>query len=131
MTSVFKQIICGVLVVTTFSACSRKESLRGKIVESMGTSIAKALVTEDGSGGATNPWIYRVYVQDERARVEVLRAVKTKDLRIAWTTDQRLLVHMTCGRILHFQNFFYSLDSEGRLKTRISVQLETTELCAQ
>lgn len=131
MTLAFKQVTWVVLVVMAFGACSRQEHLRGRVIESKENPVAKALVTEDGSGGATNPWIYRVYVQDGHATVEVLRVVRTKNLRVEWATDKRLLVHMTCGQIFHFQNFFYALDSKGQLIARISVQLESTEHCAQ
>lgn len=126
MSTIRPILIC--LVV--FAACSDRLEPRGNVIASAEGPFATALVTEDGSGGATSPWVYRVYLQDSKRAVEMMRAIKVENLDVEWMGRSQLLIRMSCGQILSFHNFHDRLDVNGDFIERIGVLLESHGPCS-
>jgi hypothetical protein len=89
------------------------------------------MVTEDGRGGATVPWLLRVYVGSAGANVEALRAIHVRDLTVEWTGDRQLTLRMTCGEILSFTNVVDAYRADRSGFERIEIQLDVNGLCPE
>lgn len=83
-------------------------------------------------GGATVSSVFRVYVQGAHAgkKSEVFRADRVQGLRILWSGEKLLMIHMVCGRVFAYRNFYDSAQ-DGRLVRRVEVKLETQGLCVE
>jgi len=112
-------------------SCSDANTVRGRAVDRQDGKIASAMVTEDGGGGATVPWVQRVYVGRGGTHVEVLRAVRGRDLTIRWSGDRRLTIRMTCGEILSFTNFVDTYSDDRKDFQRIEIELNVNGLCSE
>jgi hypothetical protein len=119
------------VVSTAIVSCSKTDAVRGNVVQRQDGERASALVTEDGSGGGTVPWVLRVYVGSTGAQVEALKAIHARDLTVNWTGAQQLTISMACGEILGFTNVVdaYSADRKGF--ERIEIQLDVNGLCPE
>ena len=115
------------------AGCEQRASLEGKIVQEVKdpSENVTALVTRADPGGATVPFVYRVYLQGRSGRgpTEIMRADHVGEIRIAWTAPQRLSVTLKCGTVYGFTNFYDDLDAAGDLSSRSYVSLNTTEDC--
>ena len=114
-----------------FVSCTDSNSIRGDIAERAEGKVATAIIANDGGGGATVPWVQRVYLQRSSTVVEVLKAIHAKDLTISWSGDRRLSIHMTCGEILSFVNVFDAYSSDRDKFERVEVHLDADGLCAE
>jgi hypothetical protein len=95
------------------------------------SSIGEAcgLVTRDGEGGATVPWVLRVDVGTNGSELEVLRAINARDLKVGWSANRQLTVSAACAEILNFTNVV-DIYSPVRSKfERIEIKLDAGGLC--
>lgn len=118
------------LATVALCSCTDANSIRGEIGERVEGRFATALVANDGSGGATVPWVQRVYLEHSATLLEILEVTHARDLTIGWSGDRRLNIYMTCGEILSFVNFFDAYDTHGGFE-RVEIQLDVGGLCPE
>lgn len=127
-------LVIFIFAVTVISGCDNKErSLLGEIREKEVSpgGLVTALVTYSSSGGATVPFVYRVYLQqsDVDRASEVLRADKLDAIHVVWNDKNTVTIKMVCGQVFNFRNSFSVLSAKGKLIDTITIKLETNGLC--
>lgn len=120
-----------IMGVTSVISCSDANTTRGRTIDRQDGKFASVMVTEDGGGGATVPWVQRVYVGRGGTYVEVFKAVRGRDLAVRWSRDRRLTIRMTCGEILSFTNFVDTYSDDRKDFQRIEIELDVDGLCAE
>lgn len=111
------------------AGCVKSSEPRGEVIRSASGQVATALVTKDGSGGATTSFVYRVYLKEEMRTVEVLRAIRVERLDVEWKSGIWLTITMPCGDILAFQNFHDVTDIDGKMIARVRIVLDSGGPC--
>lgn len=124
-------LACLYMTSIALCSCTDADVIHGTIADRKEGKFATAVVTEDGQGGATVPWIERVYLERTGAAVEILKAIHVRDLSVAWSDERRLSIHMTCGEILHFVNYFDAYNADKTSFERIEIYLDAAGLCPE
>lgn len=133
MKSAYALLMLIVVSATSIVSCSDDNAVQGDVADRKDGKLATAMVTEQGGGGATVPWVQRVYVghSDTHVHVEVLKAIHTRDLAIIWSGDRRLTVYMACGEILSFTNLVDIYSADRKSFQRIEIELNANGLCSE
>jgi hypothetical protein len=95
------------------AACQpQRTTIRGDVLSKAAdpSGAVTAILTRDGSGGATVSFVYRVYLRGSPKDdpVEVLRADHADpELTMDWTAKGTLLVHLGCAHTFAFDSHPY------------------------
>jgi hypothetical protein len=125
------RIILFVLFGVALCACGSSTKIEGEILDAQASPGGRAVATlSRTTHGATVADVYRVYIgtADSEAITELVRADKVEGLYIEWRDATTLVVHMKCGKVFRFTNFFYVRTASDKL-TLISVLLHTAGPC--
>lgn len=124
-------LACLYIVLIALCSCTDADVIQGATADRKEGKFATAIVTEDGQGGATVPWVERVYLERTGAAVEILKAIHVRDLSIMWSGERRLSIRMACGEILNFVNYFDAYSADRTSFERIEVHLDAAGLCPE
>lgn len=127
--SVLLTFLC--LTSVALCGCTDNDAVKGTTTERQEGKFATAIITEDGRGGATVPWVKRVYLERAGAVVEVLKAIHVQGLSIVWNGERRLTIRMACGEILNFVNFYDAYSADRTSFQRIEIHLDVAGLCPE
>lgn len=88
-------------------------------------SLIEAVVMRNESGGATDSYIYQVYLVNKgekpEARVQRFVATKLEGFNLLWRNSSILEIHYSNANILEFKNHWYT--NIGDKEDLISVEL--------
>jgi hypothetical protein len=131
------QLLVSFLGMVALSLCgctSRGNEIVGDVIQTVGSSEgdAVAVVSKDGAG-ATTSFVYRVYLRAPESGIaaEVLRVDKASGLSVSWSSANHVLIHLSCGRIFVFRNFYPIVRADGELLHTVDVRLDAGGLCQQ
>ncbi|HVW75218.1 MAG TPA: hypothetical protein VHC39_16390 [Rhizomicrobium sp.] len=126
-------VLCLVGCVACLANGGLDDRIRGKVVQELpqpGGGFT-AIFTKDTGGWATNPIYYRLYLRwPETGYTKLVFSVTDNDAdpKVRWESADALVVHMTCGTIMQYQNMW-----EFRLKNAkgypVFIGLEGNRLC--
>lgn len=125
----------GALVGILAAICgcsSHGDAVIGEVIESNSspTGDIVAVISRD-SGGATTAFVERVYLRIPASGMaqEILRADRASELKTSWQSADELLIHLSCGRVFAFKNFYSIIGVNGELLRTVGIRLEAGGLC--
>lgn len=135
MTWCVKEVVYRIILLLLFAvgpcACGPSTKIEGEVLATQASPGGLAVATlSRAAHGATVADVYRIYMgtADSVAVTELMRADKVQGIYIQWRDATTLVVHMKCGKVFQFSNFFYIRPESDKL-ILISVLLDAAGPC--